>query len=185
VGKHQHARCNTGTDWENDISHRRDYAHRRVYRHSPACHFAGMNVVLYYRNSWMGGEALAATLNARHGGSVVTVKANLLQLDALSPLKAAASSEGSLDVLINNAPSFYFTALESINKSQCDELMGVNLKASLFFYPRLPQPGFCGIAAASLMSSTSMPCDYSKDSPYTAWPKRICADEVPGVEARA
>ncbi len=46
--------------------------------------------------------------------------------------------------------------------------MGVNLKASLFFYPRLPHPGSCGIAAASSMSSTSMLCDYSKDSPYTA-----------------
>jgi pteridine reductase len=58
-----------------------------------ALHVAGMNVVLHYRNSWMEGEALNAALNARHDGSVVTVKANLLQLDVLSQLlKAAASS---------------------------------------------------------------------------------------------
>ena len=56
--------------------------------------------------------------------------AELAQIEAVVPRAIAAL--GGLDVLVNNASSFYPTAIGSIEAGHWDELIGSNLRAPLF-----------------------------------------------------
>ena len=96
-------------------------------------HGAGANLAIHYRNSSKDATALAADLNAARAKSAVTFKADLLELDKLPALvEFAVSSFGSLDVLVNNASTFYPTKVGEITAKAWDDLMGSNLKAPLF-----------------------------------------------------
>src|SRR5882757_5232858 len=96
-------------------------------------HAAGANVVLHYRSSAEASEALARELNETRPNSVVLVGADLLDLSQLQTLPAVATSNfGSLDILVNNASTFYPTPNSDITEIDWDDLMGTNLKAPLF-----------------------------------------------------
>jgi pteridine reductase len=96
-------------------------------------HGAGANVLLHYRDSATDADQLAAELNAQREKSAATVKAELLAPIAPKALVAAALERfGSLDVLVNNASSFFPTALGAIEASHWEELIGSNLRAPLF-----------------------------------------------------
>ncbi len=59
--------------------------------------------------------------------------ANLLEVDTLPGLvKAVLDHFGRLDVLINNASSFYPTPVGDITPAQFEDLIGTNLRAPLF-----------------------------------------------------
>jgi pteridine reductase len=96
-------------------------------------HAAGANVVLHYRSSAEPSEALARELNETRPNSVVLVEADLLDLKQLQTLPAIATSNfGTLDILVNNASTFYPTPVGDITDIDWDDLMGTNLKAPLF-----------------------------------------------------
>jgi len=96
-------------------------------------HAAGANVVLHYRGAEAEATALEAELNAARAGSAVKVKADLLAPIAPRLLLGSALERfGRLDVLVNNASSFYPTAIGSIEAGHWDELIGSNLRAPLF-----------------------------------------------------
>jgi pteridine reductase len=96
-------------------------------------HAAGANVVLHYRSSAEAAEAVARELNAKRPDSVVLVEADLLDVRQLQTLPAIATSNfGSLDILVNNASTFYPTPVSDITEIDWDDLMGTNLKAPLF-----------------------------------------------------
>jgi pteridine reductase len=96
-------------------------------------HAAGANVVLHYRSSAEAAEAVARELNDIRPNSVVTVEADLLDVAQLQTLPAVATSNfGSLDILVNNASTFYPTPVSDITEIDWDDLMGTNLKAPLF-----------------------------------------------------
>jgi pteridine reductase len=96
-------------------------------------HGAGANVLLHYRDSETDAAALAAELNAVREKSAATVKAELLAPIAPKALVAAALEHfGRLDVLVNNASSFFPVAVGAIEASHWEELMGSNLRAPLF-----------------------------------------------------
>ena len=96
-------------------------------------HGAGANVVLHYRRSAAEAEALAIDLCTQRPRSVVTVQCDLLETGQLESLVArAAAAFGGLDILVNNASSFYPTAFGEINEQVWDDLTGSNLKAPLF-----------------------------------------------------
>jgi pteridine reductase len=98
-----------------------------------ALHAAGANIFIHYRNSAADASALAAELNRGRANSAAIHAADLLRGDAPQELVSAAlSAFGRLDILINNASSFYPTPVGSITVSQWDDLMGSNLKAPLF-----------------------------------------------------
>jgi len=98
-----------------------------------ALHEAGANVVIHYRGSAADAEALAARLEERRASSTALVQADLLDTAALPGVveRAAAAFEG-LDLLVNNASTFYPTPLGEITERHWDELVGSNLKAPLF-----------------------------------------------------
>ncbi len=98
-----------------------------------ALHAAGANIVIHYRSSAAAAKALRDELNAHRPRSALCHAANLLETDAMQPLVDAAVAEfGGLDILINNASSFYPTPVGRITPAQWDDLVGTNLKAPLF-----------------------------------------------------
>jgi pteridine reductase len=96
-------------------------------------HAAGANIVLHYRSSSDAAEVIATELNEKRPNSVVIVEADLLDVGQLQALPEIATSNfGSLDILVNNASTFYPTPLGDITEIDWHDLMGTNLKAPLF-----------------------------------------------------
>jgi len=92
-----------------------------------------VNVFIHYRSSAAAAIALADELNKARARSAAIHAAHLLNAEAPDKLVAAALLEfGRLDILINNASSFYPTPVGTISAPQWDDLMGSNLKAPLF-----------------------------------------------------
>lgn len=96
-------------------------------------HAAGASVLLHYRDSAAEADALAAQFNAQREKSAATVKAELLAPIAPRALVSAAIERfGALDLLVNNASSFFPVPVGEIEASHWEELMGSNLRAPLF-----------------------------------------------------
>ena len=96
-------------------------------------HEAGANVVVHYFKSGEAAEALVANLNSARSESALAIQADLTDSASLPLLLAdVTATTGRLDVLVNNASSFYPTPLGSITEEQWDDLLGSNLKAPLF-----------------------------------------------------
>ncbi len=104
-------------------------------------HAQGVSVAIHYRGSAHAAEQLVAELNGERPDSALAVQADLLEPSAPQALvDAVVSHAGRLDILVNNASSFYPTALGSITQDQWDDLIGTNLKAPLFLcQAALPQ----------------------------------------------
>jgi pteridine reductase len=96
-------------------------------------HAEGCRVVVHSHRSRAEAEALCADLNARRPDSAFACFANLLDVSTFPMLISQAVERfGRLDVLINNASTFYPTAVGTIDTSAWDDLIGTNLKAPLF-----------------------------------------------------
>lgn len=96
-------------------------------------HAAGAGVAIHYRGSAAAAEALAAELDAIRPGSAFSVQADLLEDDSLGALpQQVVARSGRLDILVNNASSFYPTPLGSVTAAQWHDLIGTNLRAPLF-----------------------------------------------------
>ncbi len=96
-------------------------------------HRAGINVLLHYRGSREAAATLAAELNADRSDSARLLQADLLDEGATTDLgKRAVAEYGHLNYLVNNASTFYATALGTITGEHWHDLMGSNLKAPLF-----------------------------------------------------
>jgi pteridine reductase len=96
-------------------------------------HAQGVNLMVHHRASVAEARALQQELNARRQDSVALIQADLLKGASLPDLvKTTVQQFGSLDILINNASSFFATAIGEITEKSWDDLVGTNLKAPLF-----------------------------------------------------
>jgi pteridine reductase len=96
-------------------------------------HAAGANVLLHYRDSEKDAARLEAELNAIRAKSAAKVKAELLApIAPLALVSAARERFGRLDILVNNASSFFPVEVGAIESSHWEELIGSNLRAPLF-----------------------------------------------------
>jgi pteridine reductase len=96
-------------------------------------HSAGANVLIHHRSSAAAAIALADELNRARPHSAAIFAAQLLNAEAPDELLAATLLEfGRLDILVNNASTFYPTPVGHITVPQWDDLIGSNLKAPLF-----------------------------------------------------
>lgn len=105
-------------------------------------HEAGANIAVQYRDSRTEAQHLAETLNRERPDSARLFPGDLLSPGAAAALVASVVEwTGQLDVLVNNASTFYPTPVGSISEEQWDDLLGSNLKAPLFLsqaaYPHL------------------------------------------------
>lgn len=96
-------------------------------------HDAGCTLVLHYRSSLAEAQQVADELNRKRSNSVILVQADLLHTDSLPTLiDSTITRFGRLDFLINNASSFYATAMGDMTETSWQDLIGTNLKAPLF-----------------------------------------------------
>jgi pteridine reductase len=96
-------------------------------------HEAGANLVVHYHRSRPAADSLVTDLNSARAASAVTACADLNDVECLPGLVTAAIDQfGRLDVLVNNASTFYPTPVGSITIAQFDDLIGTNLRAPLF-----------------------------------------------------
>lgn len=96
-------------------------------------HAAGARVLIHYRRSADKAEALRDELLAHREGSAAAVQGDLIDTAAwLALIDAAVDLGGGLDILINNASSYYPTPIGSATTEQWDELFGSNARAPFF-----------------------------------------------------
>ncbi len=96
-------------------------------------HAEGASLMIHYRSSTSEARALQAELNLQRANSVTIIQGDLLNLATLPNLvQETVKNFGRLDVLINNASSYYPTEIGEINDEQWEDLTGSNLKAPLF-----------------------------------------------------
>lgn len=96
-------------------------------------HAAGANVVLHYRSSAEEAALLADKLNAARPNSAAIAECDLLDVAQVKKLPASAQQAfGGLDILVNNASTFYPTPVGDITEIDWDDLIGTNLRAPLF-----------------------------------------------------
>jgi pteridine reductase len=96
-------------------------------------HAAGANVVIHCNRSLREAETLATELESMRPASTAIVAADLLDTAKLGALVAITEKRfGRLDILVNNASTFYPTPVGEITETHWDDLLGSNLKAPLF-----------------------------------------------------
>jgi len=96
-------------------------------------HQNGANLIIHYRESATNARDLEQELNTLRGDSASCIQADLSDLDAINTLsQKAAEIYSGIDVLINNASSFYPTPIDEFNDNDWEDLIGINLKAPLF-----------------------------------------------------
>lgn len=108
-------------------------AHRIGATTAKLLHQNDMNIVLHYRGSREQAQALQKELNDLRENSVILIQADLHITNGLTALiDESVKAWGRLDILINNASSFYPTKIGSATEEQWDDLVGSNLKAPFF-----------------------------------------------------
>ena len=96
-------------------------------------HHAGMNICIHYNHSECEAKELQAELNARRSDSALVVAGDLL--DPKIPaavIKECTSHWQRLDLLVNNASSYYPTEIGNSTQQHWNDLMGTNLQAPFF-----------------------------------------------------
>lgn len=101
-------------------------------------HERGYNVIIHCHRSVADATALQNSLNARRHGSACCLQADLCDAAAVVQLaQQVVAWQGRLDVLVNNASSFYPTLLGETSAAQWDDLFGSNLKGAYFLSQEL------------------------------------------------
>lgn len=96
-------------------------------------HAHGAQLMIHYNTSIQEARALQAELNLQRANSVAIIQGDLLNTAVLPSLVGETVQHfGKLDVLINNASTYYPTEIGHINEENWQDLMGSNLKAPMF-----------------------------------------------------
>lgn len=96
-------------------------------------HQAGYNVIIHCHQSVDAANALAEQLNQQRSNSAKVVTANLLVKEQIHQLaQKALACFNRIDVLVNNASSFYPTPLNQATDEHWFDLFGSNVKAPYF-----------------------------------------------------
>jgi pteridine reductase len=108
-------------------------AHRLGAEIARYLHEAGADVVLHYRRSKDAAERLRETLEAVRADSVLLLQGDLQDCAGFPRLiDRIRDFRGRLDILVNNASSFYPTPLAEASAQQWEDLIGSNLKGPFF-----------------------------------------------------
>ncbi len=96
-------------------------------------HAAGMSVAVHCHRSRGDAERLREAFESARPGSAAVVAVDLLDPGAAAAVVAAAKERwGRLDVLVNNASTFYPTPVGEVTEADWRDLVGSNLAAPFF-----------------------------------------------------
>ena len=96
-------------------------------------HANGVQLMIHYKTSINEARALQAELNLQRANSVAIIQGDLLNIAVLPSLVHETINQfGRLDVLINNASTYYPTEIGKIDEENWHDLVGSNLKAPMF-----------------------------------------------------
>ncbi len=100
---------------------------------SRVLHSAGMNIAIHYRSSQQEADELSYELNQQRENSAAVIQGDLDDDHVYSRLvEDTVEVWGRLDVLINNASSFFPTPIGTITLGHWHNLVNSNMKAPLF-----------------------------------------------------
>ena len=93
----------------------------------------GWNIIIHYNSSKNDAQVLADDINGNNPDSAITVQGNLdVKEDVEKVINEVRDAFPTIDLLINNASTFYPTPIEDISEEHWDKLVGSNLKGPLF-----------------------------------------------------
>lgn len=96
-------------------------------------HQQGYRVIIHYLRSVSDASQLTSELNRIRPNSAVSLKADISKLTELEELaQHCIETWGRLDVLINNASSYYPTEFGKVTEQQWEDLISSNAKAPFF-----------------------------------------------------
>ncbi len=96
-------------------------------------HEYGMDVIIHYHHSATTAKKLSEELNNKRPASACLIQGDLLNFENYNLLvEQAWDFKKRLDVLINNASSFFPTPVGHISLEQWQNLIGVNMQAPMF-----------------------------------------------------
>ena len=96
-------------------------------------HEKGFNIILHYNNSETEAKTMEEELNKIRKNSCSTIKANFNSDTSINELLAEVNEiTNTLDVLVNNASSFYPTPLDKASLIEWRDLTDTNATRPLF-----------------------------------------------------
>ena len=100
----------------------------------------GWNIIIHYNSSKEDALNLAKVINNANKNTAITVQGNLdVKEDVNAIIKEVLDAFPSIDLLINNASTFYPTPIDDISEEHWEKLVGSNLKGPLFLIQGLKQ----------------------------------------------
>ena len=132
-------------------------------------HKRGFKVIIHFNKSVKEAENLKRNLLSKRKGSCLTVQADFFDENSISEaLQEILNSTDKLDVLINNASSFFSTPIETASREDWSNLLDTNASIPLFltqaFKPLLDSTKGCIIN----ISDSQVDSGISQYSLYTA-----------------
>ena len=100
----------------------------------------GWNIIIHYNSSKEDALNLAKEINNANKNTAITVQGNLDVIEDVNAIiKEVLDAFPSIDLLINNASTFYPTPIDDISEEHWEKLVGSNLKGPLFLIQGLKQ----------------------------------------------
>ncbi len=100
-------------------------------------HSQNYDIIIHYNRSAVEADNLCNELNSFRNNSCWMIQGDLNDAQGIENIVKLVNSLGSLDVLVNNASSFYPTPLADCDQEQWDDLINSNLKGPFFLAQRL------------------------------------------------
>ena len=93
----------------------------------------GWNIIIHYNSSKDDAEDLAQKINSKNPDTAKIIQANLdIDADVERLVQETKDMFDSIDILVNNASTFYPTPIDEISNEHWMKLVGSNLKGPLF-----------------------------------------------------
>ena len=100
----------------------------------------GWNINIHYNSSKKDADDLADQINKDNPNSAKTVQGNLdVKEDVQEILSVVSEAFPSIDLLVNNASTFYPTPIDQISEDHWEKLIGSNLQGPLFLIQGLKE----------------------------------------------